>query len=586
MKVRDFLKNNLKALGVHNGAILQWLASQKAGSQDFRSAIITNSRGLMDWRLSSGAGLFDAISPGMAYKNWIPEEKADTSATLIVGCNLGYGVNHVLANTPASHKVFVLEPRPEMLLACLSQTDFRPFIDSRRLLFVPPDEGFLGKMVWQLDLQYVFGNIFILADVPSHQLGREYAVWVHRCKEIFEHFSTDINTLRINQDTMVGNELKNFARAMRDGSLLPLHNLGRGLSAVVYGAGPSLAKFAPLLEKDPGSVLHVCGLQVLPALRKHGLKPHFCMAIDYTMTMKKVYDLLDKEWAKDIPLIYSCKVAPDVVEAYPGPTLPVWTLGGLGTYMPRDRELILESGGSVTVALTRFLDWCGVRRFLFVGQDFSWQGERTHAAGHHVVRPFRFDPKHHMKMNNKDGETIYSCLAYVTALRDLGKTLETSDLSAYNLNGGGATIKGCKDVTWRQVLEQGLLVSAGGGLEPFLGVLRRLRLPRPWPLFQARSSEWIDSLDSAERRLRLLFENAAVCQEKIHTFFGQILFFLRQDPLYQPYLLNEIVSLAGLTHARRRYGAEELDECSEILKRVGEKVREIDLYLVYNRKAA
>jgi hypothetical protein len=582
-----FLEANLKALERLNAPVFCWLARQETEVRDLDENLTTNRWGLLDWRLPSGKGLFDAICPKTAYRDWIPKDKPETSATLIIGCNLGYGINHVLANSPDSHKVLVLEPRPEILLACLGQTDYRPFLENSRLLFVPPNLEFLRKVVWKLDMQYVFGNIFVLPDIPSHQLGPEYATWANHWKEILENFSADVNTLRSNQDVMVRNELKNFGRAIQDGSLLALENQGRGLTAVIHGAGPSLARFAPLLAENPAYALHACGLQTLPALQVHGLKPHLCLGIDYTMAMKRVYDRLDMQWAKDIPLIYSCKVAPEVVRAYPGQTLPFWTVWGLGTYMPRDRELVLRSGGSVGVALTRFLRWCGVSQILLVGYDFAWPGDKTHVAGHLACgNTFRFDPKRHIVMKNREGKTIYSDLAYITALRDLENDLKQCAIPVYNLYGGGAIIKGSKEVTWTQVIDKGLLSSIEGSLEHFVDTLNRSRSPRPWPEFEARSPRWVSSLRSVQKRLKRLFEKAGRHQQEIHTVLTQVLFFLRQDPLYQPYLYNEIFNIAGLVHARSRYGLREMAECSSILKRVAKKVREMDQHLVYNRKAA
>ncbi len=71
----------------------------------------------------------------MIYKSWQAKDKPETSATIIVGCNVGYGVNQVLMNTPDTHKVIVSEPNPEMLLACLGQTDYRPFMKAGKLHF-------------------------------------------------------------------------------------------------------------------------------------------------------------------------------------------------------------------------------------------------------------------------------------------------------------------------------------------------------------------------------------------------------------------------------------------------------------------
>jgi len=54
-----------------------------------------------------------------------------------------------------------------------------------------------------------------------------------------------MDTVHLLQDETIRNELNNFARAMQDGSLLNLKNQGRGLTAVLLGAGPSLEQFVP-----------------------------------------------------------------------------------------------------------------------------------------------------------------------------------------------------------------------------------------------------------------------------------------------------------------------------------------------------
>jgi hypothetical protein len=587
IKMPDFLEANLRVLHRLNAPIIQWLAAQKVDLKDLNNHLVTNQRGGLDWRLPSGQGIFDAIAPQAAYRDWIPQEKAHTSATVIVGCNLGYGIHHVLANTPDSHKILVLEPRPEMVLACLAQTEYGPFLETKRLFFIPPDHQLLRDIAWHLALQYVFGSIFVRSDMPSRQLGPEYAKWTDHCEGIFEDLGCLITTIRTHQDLMVGNELRNFARAIEEGSLISLKDQGQGLSAVVLGAGPSLADFAPLMAGNPGNALYACGLQTLPALQEHGLKPHVCMAVDPTTSLKRVYDRLDMEWAKDIPLIYSRAADPEILRAYPGPTHPVWTFGGIGTNMPRDRELMIDGGGNVGVALTRFLVWCGVDQIILAGQDFAFRGERTHVAGHLVYNnTFHFVPGRHVELKNRDGQAIYSSLSYVTPLRALENDLKRWNTPVFNLYGGGAIIKGSTEVTWEQVIAKGLLDSVPGRLQQFLSALNQARSPRPWPVFEVRSDQWASSLRSVQKRLEGLFRRANKNQEEIHTILEQILVFFRQDPLYQPYLFKEIFSLAGLAHATCTYGRKELTQCRRITERAVKKVQDVDLYLVHNRKAA
>ncbi|MBW2154295.1 MAG: motility associated factor glycosyltransferase family protein [Deltaproteobacteria bacterium] len=574
MTVVNFFEKNLQALEKHQPHVARWLKDQRI---DRELRLITNRWRSPDWPLASGKGLFEAIPPRVIYESWVPKEKAHLSATIIVGCNLGYGLNHVLTRTPNAHKVFVVEPRAEMMAACLGQNDYSQVFKINRLFFLPPDLGYLRKAVFQqLCLQHEFGDIFLRQDIPSQQIGPEYMFWAQRCTEVLTDLRVEMNTLRESQDTMVKNELDNFQRAMKDGSISYLKNKAEGLSAVILAAGPSLNTHARLMLKHPATALYASAFQLLPALQRYRLKPHLCMAIDFTDALRRVYDRLDKNWARSIPLVYSCKVTPGVVQAYPGPTLPVWTTGGLGTAIWRGKEPVLNSGRNVGIALIRFLNWCGVKRLFLVGFDFAWQGEFTHVKGHLASESrFHFDPKRHLKLKNKKGETVFSNPTFITALRTVEAELKNIRAEVFNIYGGYATIAGAPEITWEEAVSSGLLNSDSDRLKHFSMKLSE-RQPSTPPLLEAKSSQWTESLGFARKRLEKLFRRAKNNQKEIKASLDQLLIFLTQDPLYHPYLVAEIRRLAGLIFTGNGYGAKDLSECNDIIQRALDKVREMD----------
>jgi hypothetical protein len=277
-----------------------------------------------------------------------------------------------------------------------------------------------------------------------------------------ENTSVELSTLRQKQDVMVGNELKNYHQAMLDGSLLGLRGMGRGVAAVILGAGPSLARFAPELSRRRGHALYTTALQTLPALEEVGLKPDLCMAIDFRPEMRGCIERLRQiSFAADIPLIYSTKMDPDVLALYPGPKLPMWTVGGIATYVLANQELVMDGGGNVAVALCRFLITCGVESILLVGQDFAWSGETTHVSGHHAsTNRYVYNPKSDMTLKNAYGETIYTNVGYMSAKRDMEKSLGEGHIPVYNLYGGGVPITPAKNVTLEQAHLSGAMASA------------------------------------------------------------------------------------------------------------------------------
>lgn len=576
MDLYAYLDKNLEFLSAPNHPLSPWIAKHRDRFTELKEDIFFNNWGVMDIPLPGGGSVFAAMPPAAFYREWVRMEKPGTSATIIVGCNLGYGVNNLLENTPDSHKVIVIEPNPSRLGACLGLTDYVPFFESKRLFFLPPDKAVFHEVMQRLDLHIFFGSIYMRVDVPSQQFGSEYAHWGRVFREMLEDFTVEMSTLRRRQDDMVGNEIGNYERAFADGSVTGLQGSARGLAAVILGAGPSLARTAPGLARCSSHALFAAGLQTMPALKNLGITPHLCLALDYSRGMLKVFDRLDRDWAAKVPLFYSTKVLPEVVDNYPGPTIPFWTVGGLATSALKGREFVLEAGGNVSVALMRLLAYFGVSSFLLAGQDFSWKGETSHVAGHHSKGRKAFNPRRHIKMKNLDGEEIITTSPYLAAKRDMERDLAKTGVPAYNLYGGGVDIRGARPISIDEAFMQGLLASAPGSMQRFQKALALAQKPAPKPVFEPRAPKWASSFRNVTKRLEKLFKRPDKHQHEIHQAMEQTHIFLRQDPLYAPYLYNEIIDMAGLSRARSQYARPDLSEYRAVVKRVLSKVREMD----------
>jgi hypothetical protein len=581
MTLLPHLESNLKAIQERMPELSQWLRSQPLSHDELCRAaeerIFTNRWELLDIRLPGGKGMFEAMPPAPLYRDWIPQDKAATAATLIVGCNLGYGVNHVCTETPVSHKVLVLEPDPVQLYCCLSQTDYAPAFESKKLHFLPPSEEYLTAVVQNLDLQFLYGRIFLRQDLPSSQLSPLYSQWSKKAQARLENFSVELNTLRHRQDLMVGNELKNFQRAMEEGSITPLKGAAQGLNAVILGAGPSLAQFAPLLAEHPGNALYATSLQTMPALQRLGLVPHFCLALDFNDHMLKVYRRLDMQAARDIPLIYSTKVDPRVVRTYPGPTIPLWTLGGMATFVLQERELVLDAGGNVSIALIRLLRWAGIQGITLVGQDFAWKDGGSHVEGHHAHNTNRvFNARLHRRIHNLEGQEITTSPQYLAAKRDLENDIRQAPFPISYLYGGYAPIQGATPLSLREATMQGALASVPGSLPRFLERLAACKSFCRRFTFEPQSHAWSANLHRAGKRLERLFRKVNKNQQEIHGLMQQVTMFIKQDPLYLPYLYNETLDMAGLTQAKARYEPRDLGEFRRIIRNVLRKVKEVD----------
>lgn len=578
MNHTQFLADNTKALAAAQPQVAAWLAANAPAPETQASRLRLNRWNMLDVELEDGRRLFDAFPPQFAYRSWPPTEQAERSATIIVGANLGYGLNHMLEQTPPRHRLLVVEPDPAMLSLCLGLTDYRPFIESGRLTFIVPQFDALVAAVRGCDKQFLFGRILLQADLPSQQIGPAYAHWARICREQLDALSVELSTLRRAQDVMVGNELSNFRRALADGDMKSLRGALDGLPAVVAGAGPSLAASAPSVTRLADRALVTAALQTLPAMQAVGIRPDLALCIDYSDGILRVYDRLDPEWARHVPLIYSTKVQPEVVRRYPGPTLPLWTVGGMATFIAGKDDLVLDAAGNVSVALLRLLHWMGAGRMVLAGQDFGWRGEASHAAGHHAAAITVGT----LDLPGRDGP-VRSTLPYATALRDMEQDIRTLQLDVVNLYGGGALIRGARDITPddldRELPPPADGGDANGGTDILAGFRQRLdaaMTPCEQPLFAPRLPQWRTSLRNAQKRLETLFRKPERHGAEIVEMLGRVHFFLRQDPICTPYLYNEIMDVSGLVHGRDRFGLPQMTEFRQIARRVLDKIRRID----------
>ncbi|RJR29817.1 MAG: DUF115 domain-containing protein [Desulfobacteraceae bacterium] len=573
-----YLRSNLEGLRKRSSTVHQWLQRQLSslGPSD---RLVQTPNGFLDWQLTEGKSLFGGILPEAIYKEWTVTDHERLGTTIVVGCNLGYGLNRLLSEIPSEHQVVVLEPRADLLLACLGHTDYLQLLESGRLLFLAPEVREVRATLSGLVLPCLFGKILLRVDLPSLQIGPEYALWTDRCMEILRDLKINADTFRKNHDRMILNEMQNLGRASRDLSPAALRGKAEGITGVVMGAGTSLEEFAPALRNYDKQALFSTSFQALPALKRLGLKPHFAMIIDPSIALLKVYEELDAEWASEIPLIYSTAALPEVIRKYPGPKIPVWTATGLAGSFRGGKEPVLDAGGNAALALFRFLRWCGSNRILFVGQDFSWKGTKTHAGGHLTTgQEFRFDPQRHIRTKNRSGEIVFTSQSLLTPLRELERDLESVNGAVFDLYGGGLQIRGSESIGVSDLRGRVFCVDGSERVKKFMQIMKKGLFPAK-PFWVGRRSGLAAFLMFARRFLESLQGESAPERKEVVWFLDEVLRQLQADPLRKPYLMKEAFDLSGMIYTCRSFGSQELQRCMEIIDRVERKIREMDRYI-------
>jgi len=165
---------------------------------------------------------------------------------------------------------------------------------------------------------------------------------------------------------------------------------------------------------------------------------------------------------------------------------------------------------------------------------------------------------------------------YLTSKREMEQDIRKSDMAIFNLYGGGAVIEGTHMVDLGQCHQKGLLASAPGSVDTFMGNLMDCHKHGSKFIVAPMSHEWTVSLRNVEKRLSKLFKKVAQNQNEIHQTIQQVEMFVKSEPLYIPYLFNETIDLAGLTRAKHHYEPKDLGEFKRIAKKILKKIREVD----------
>lgn len=278
----------------------------------------------------------------------------------------------------------------------------------------------------------------------------------------------------------ITHELDNSGEALKHGHLDHLKNIAHGLDGIVIGAGPSLENGFDMLKQCNGRALLCAALQALPALYAGGVKPDLVMLIDQEEAHNHVYEKTPPEWLANIPMVYLVCAHKGVIDRYPGTKIPCWTEGGIAaTLFPE--SFAINPEGNVAVALTKILHFFGLNRIFFVGQDFGWTDDKSHAAGHHAANA-NID---HEAFNIKFGKEEISgktTTQYVAAWQSLRGYISENKIPSFNLYGGGLPILEAETVDHESMLH--LLPDAED--ERISGFLRLLSTSKPVEGFRYR----------------------------------------------------------------------------------------------------
>ena len=311
----------------------------------------------------------------------VPENAV--GVVLLTGMGLGYTPKAILEQRKNIQWLAVFDISPDAFVQAMEHMDLSSMLSDPRLLLCFDPEPDMEETFSEVMLALQLETIHDLKHIPSFSLDSEK--YERLSKEVFS-FANQQNygggAILGGGRLYTANRFMNLSAMYKGGMLEDLRGRFEGIPAVLVAAGPSLDLNIHLLSKMKGKCVIIAVDSAVPALVANKITPDFMTSIDPTgFNFEKIADLIPQ--LVDFSLITSAWVTPNVVKAFPADKV-FWTFSGrnMENWMQKLMGGSFPTGGASTVAHLNLVAaiLMGCSPIVFVGQDLSYAGVRTHAS--------------------------------------------------------------------------------------------------------------------------------------------------------------------------------------------------------------
>ena len=215
-----------------------------------------------------------------------------------------------------------------------------------------------------------------------------------------------------------------------------------GEEAVVVAAGPSLDASLDFLRRCKGQKTIIVVNTVFKKLLDQGIRPDFVAVLDGSPRMERHLRGVEHE---TVPLIVDLGVYWRWTHEYRGPKYLAYS-----TYTTREAEEYIKknhkekwfSGGTVTFFAMEFAIRAGAKKIYFVGADFGYPGEKSHASGTALQKTMDMDGM--IEVEKVGGGKIQTDYVMRLYRESIEKRIDMvrDEIEFYNLSQCGSRIRG------------------------------------------------------------------------------------------------------------------------------------------------
>lgn len=209
------------------------------------------------------------------------------------------------------------------------------------------------------------------------------AIYRNECNEFFEEINNIIIRLGIDINTKVffgekwfENIIKGTEYFVKSTPADLYNDKFKNKPAVIVSAGPSLSRNIDALKPKNENMLIISGGRTFGTLIEKNIKPDLLVVADAT---KRNYELVCNYIKEsDTPILFSEGANLDIVKEHNGIKI-FYSYSDLVNRIVENKMKHISTGGSVAHAMTSYAGNLGCNPIIFIGQDFAYTRERTHA---------------------------------------------------------------------------------------------------------------------------------------------------------------------------------------------------------------
>ncbi len=387
----------------------------------------------------------------------IKGEMKPNDIIITFGIGLGYLLDEAYNKYPS--RIYVYEPDLDLLHFVLGNIDISEHLSSGRV-YITND---LEELIAKLSQTYITKDKVEIVYLQNYAIVRnkEMLMMTQRVFDTCQSKIVDVNTISKFSEVWLNNALDNIAMInSKEAYLLSsLDGKYAGQTALIAGAGPSLADNISYIQANRNKLIILAVNKAVKFLLQNGITPDFVVALDarnMNATLgglenqlgraNCIFDIrTDKEvFSKGFRKLFVSFAATDNISK---------KLADYNNFISFN-----ETGGTASTLAMLSAIRMGFSKIVFAGIDLAFKGNEIYASGETLKRVSQEEmlvdgtKKNIVQVHSVTGGMVYSREDYKAFVEHFSTLIKESGYSEiYNVSSFGAAIDGVKSVKFESL---------------------------------------------------------------------------------------------------------------------------------------